>query len=128
MEFNEKKLEINLKKKYNSALNHWVIQKISALVLLPLLCWFLYVFKDFIYKDFNNKIIWLQDITNSILLTSFLLVALFHLRLGLTVVIEDYIHNASSKNLLLSIIAILCLLLGVFTVIVLFILSTGSNV
>ena len=86
------------------------------------------MFKDFIYKDFNNKIIWLQDITNSILLTSFLLVALFHLRLGLTVVIEDYIHNASSKNLLLSIIAILCLLLGVFTVIVLFILSTGSNV
>ena len=128
MDFNEKKLEINVKKKYNTALNHWVIQKISALVLLPLLCWFLYVFKDFIYKDFNNKIIWLQDITNSILLTSFLLVALFHLRLGLTVVIEDYIHNASSKNLLLSIIAILCLLLGVFTVIVLFILSTGSNV
>ena len=128
MDFNEKKLEINVKKKYNTALNHWVIQKISALVLLPLLCWFLYVFKDFIYKDFNNKIIWLQDITNSVLLTSFLLVALFHLRLGLTVVIEDYIHNASSKNLLLSIIAILCLLLGVFTVIVLFILSTGSNV
>ncbi len=128
MDFNEKKLEINVKKKYNTALSHWVIQKISALVLLPLLCWFLYVFKDFIYKDFNNKIIWLQDITNSVLLTSFLLVALFHLRLGLTVVIEDYIHNASSKNLLLSIIAILCLLLGVFTVIVLFILSTGSNV
>ena len=128
MDFNEKKLEINVKKKYNTALNHWVIQKISALVLLPLLCWFLYVFKDFIYKDFNNKIIWLQDITNSVLLTSFLLVALFHLRLGLTVVIEDYIHNASSKNLLLLIIAILCLLLGVFTVIVLFILSTGSNV
>ena len=128
MDFNEKKLEINVKKKYNTALNHWVIQKISALVLLPLLCWFLYVFKDFIYKDFNNKIIWLQDITNSILLTSFLLAALFHLRLGLTVVIEDYIHNASSNNLLLSIIAILCLLLGVFTVIVLFILSTGSNV
>ena len=101
MDFNKKKLEINVKKKNNTALNHWVIQKISALVLLPLMCWFLYVFKDFIYKDFNNKTIWLQDITNSILLASFLLVALFHLRLGLTVVIEDYIHNARSKNLLL---------------------------
>ena len=128
MGFNKKKLQTNVKNKHNAALNHWLIQKISALVLLPLLCWFLYVFKDFIYKDFDNKIIWLQDISNSVLLTSFLLVALFHLRLGLTVVIEDYIHNASSKNLLLSTISILCLLLGVFTVIVLFILSTGSNV
>ena len=56
MDFNEKKLEINLKKKYNTALNHWVIQKISALVLLPLLCWFLYVFKDFILKTLIIKL------------------------------------------------------------------------
>ena len=128
MDYNENKLELNAEKKNNTALNHWVIQKISALVLLPLLCWFLYVFKDFIYKDYNNKIIWMQDITNSILVTLFFLISLLHLRLGLTVVVEDYIHNVKRQNLLLSIIAILCLLLAVFTLIVVFMLSTGSNV
>ena len=128
MDFNENKLELKAEKNHNTALNHWVIQKISALVLLPLLCWFLYVFKDFIYKDYNSKIIWMQDITNSALVTLFFLISLLHLRLGLTVVVEDYIHNVKRQNLLLSIIAILCLLLAVFTVMVVFMLLTGSNV
>ena len=104
------------------------MQKISAIALLPLAIWFLYVFKDFVYQNYDNKIIWMQDITNSTLLTLFFLVTLFHLRLGLTVVVEDYIHNEKNKNLLLKIIAILCLLLAVFTVIVVFMISKGTNV
>ena len=86
------------KKRKNSVLSHWVYQKASALLLMPILCWFLFVLKDFIEKDYNNKILWIQSSPNSILILLFLLVALFHLRLGLTVVVEDYIHNVKSKN------------------------------
>ena len=128
MGFRNNKLELSIKKKSDSALTHWVLQKISAIALLPLAIWFLYVFKDFVYQNYDNKIIWMQDITNSTLLTLFFLVTLFHLRLGLTVVVEDYIHNEKNKNLLLKIIAILCLLLAVFTVIVVFMISKGTNV
>ena len=112
----------------NTAVNHWLVQKISAFVLFPLLCWFLFVLKDFLYRDYASKILWLKDYTNSILLTLFLLVALFHLRLGLIVVIDDYIHNLKGKNFLLSSVAILCLLLAVFTVLVILVLSIGKDV
>ena len=121
-------LEVYKKKNSNGALNHWITQKISALILLPLLWWFLFIFKDFINKDYSSQILWMKNFSNSSLLTLFIIIALFHLRLGLTVVIEDYIHNLKSKNFLLSLITILCLLFSVFTVIVIYMISVKSDV
>ena len=121
-------LEVYKKKNSNGALNHWITQKISALILLPLLWWFLFIFKDFINKDYSSQILWMKNFSNSLLLTLFIIIALFHLRLGLTVVIEDYIHNLKSKNFLLSLITILCLLFSVFTVIVIYMISVKSDV
>ena len=123
-----KKQKAESQKESNLALNHWILQKISALVLIPLVCWFLFTFKDFLYKDYSSKIIWFKNYTNSFLFSIFLLTAIFHLRLGLTVVIEDYIHNLKTKKLLLSFIEILCLFLAVLIVIVILILSLGNNV
>lgn len=123
-----KKQKAESQKESNLALNHWVLQKISALVLIPLVCWFLFAFKDFLYKDYSSKIIWFKNYTNSFLFSMFLLTAIFHLRLGLTVVIEDYIHNLKTKKLLLSFIEILCLFLAVLIIVVILILSLGNNV
>ena len=123
-----KKQKAESQKESNLALNHWILQKISALVLIPLVCWFLFTFKDFLYKDYSSKIIWFKNYTNSFLFSMFLLTAIFHLRLGLTVVIEDYIHNLKTKKLLLSFIEILCLFLAVLIVVVVLILSLGNNV
>ena len=128
MKVKKNNLEVYKKKNSNGALNHWITQKISALILLPLLCWFLFIFKDFINKDYSSQILWMKNFSNSLLLTFFIIIALFHLRLGLTVVIEDYIHNLKSKNFLLSLITILCLLFSVFTVIVIYMISVKSNV
>lgn len=128
MKVKKNNLEVYKKKNSNGALNHWITQKISALILLPLLCWFLFIFKDFINKDYSSQILWMKNFSNSLLLTLFIIIALFHLRLGLTVVIEDYIHNLKSKNFLLSLITILCLLFSVFTVIVIYMISVKSDV
>ena len=128
MKVKKNNLEVYKKKNSNGALNHWITQKISALILLPLLCWFLFIFKDFINKDYSSQILWMKNFSNSLLLTLFIVIALFHLRLGLTVVIEDYIHNLKSKNFLLSLITILCLLFSVFTVIVIYMISVKSDV
>ena len=128
MKAKKNNLEVYKNKNSNGALNHWITQKISALILLPLLCWFLFIFKDFINKDYNSQILWMKNFSNSLLLTLFIIIALFHLRLGLTVVIEDYIHNLKSKNFLLSLITILCLLFSVFTVIVIDIVGGSIGV
>ncbi len=120
---------MNFKKKNNNSyLTHWVIQKVTALVLLPLLCWFLYIMKSFVNKDYKNKIFWLQESPNSFLLALFMILAIYHSQIGLSNVIEDYVQNKKSKTILLMVKAIFCLLLGVFTIIVIFALSVGFNV
>ena len=126
--FFKKNLKHDLERKRSEVLYHWLLQKVSAIFLLPLLCWFLFTLKDFVYRDYEGKILWFKNYANSVLLTLFLLVALFHLRLGLTIVIEDYIHNVKTKNFLLNSIAILCLILGVSTVLIVFKLSDVKNV
>ena len=128
MSINKSNPETNFQKQRNIVLNHWILQKVSALVLIPLGIWFLFMFKDFLYYDFTNKILWFKNFYNSLLLSIFLLVSIFHLRLGLTVVIEDYIHNLKRKKTLLSFLEILYLFLAVFTVIIILIFYMGYNV
>ena len=128
MSINKNNPETNLQKQRNIVLNHWILQKVSALVLIPLVIWFLFMIKDFLYYDFTNKILWFKNFSNSLLLSIFLLISIFHLRLGLTVVIEDYIHSPKRKKTLLSFLEILYLFLAVFTVIIILILYMGKNV
>ena len=128
MSINKNNSETNLQKQRNIVLNHWILQKVSALILIPTGIWFLFIIKDFLYYDFTNKILWFKNFYNSLLLGIFILVSIFHLRLGLTVVIEDYIHNLKRKRTLLSLLEILYLFLAVFTVIMILILYLGYNV
>ena len=128
MSINKNNSETNLQKQRNIVLNHWILQKVSALVLIPLGIWFLFMLKEFLYFDFTNKILWFKNFYNSLLLSIFLLVSIFHLRLGLTVVIEDYIHSLKRKKTLLSLLEILYLFLAVFTVIIILIFYMGYNV
>ena len=128
MSINKNNSETNLQKQRNIVLNHWILQKVSALVLIPIGIWFLFMIKDFLYYDFTNKILWFKNFYNSLLLSIFILVSIFHLRLGLTVVIEDYIHSLKRKKTLLSLLEILYLFLAVFTVIIILILYLGYNV
>ena len=128
MSINKNNSETNLQKQRNIVLNHWILQKVSALILIPTGIWFLFIIKDFLYYDFTNKILWFKNFYNSLLLSIFILVSIFHLRLGLTVVIEDYIHSFKRKKILLSLLEILYLFLAVFTVIMIFMLYMGYNV
>lgn len=99
---------VNKEKKYNidknreSGLKHWWHQKLSAIVMIPLSIWLLLNLPNFLYLSYEQKILWLNNITNFIFLITFLSIASYHMKLGLTVVIEDYIHNIVIKFFLLK--------------------------
>ena len=66
MSINKNNSETNLQKQRNIVLNHWILQKVSALVLIPIGIWFLFIIKDFLYYDFTNKILWFKNFYNSV--------------------------------------------------------------
>ena len=95
--------------KLESGLRHWLYQKITAILLIPITIWFLLKLPRFFKLNFDEKIYWINNSPNYYLLTFFFIISALHFKLGLTVVIEDYIHNSVVKKLLLTIISIIAL-------------------
>jgi succinate dehydrogenase / fumarate reductase membrane anchor subunit len=72
---------------------HWWAQRVSAVALLFLVPWFLVTTVSLLGVDHANARAFLAAPLNATLMLAFVLSVMWHARLGLQVVIEDYIHT-----------------------------------
>ncbi|MCZ8113448.1 succinate dehydrogenase, hydrophobic membrane anchor protein [Silanimonas sp.] len=72
---------------------HWWAQRVSAAALLFLVPWFVITAVSLIGLDHANARAFLAEPMNATLMLAFVLAVTWHARLGLQVVIEDYIHT-----------------------------------
>lgn len=81
--------------------HHWWMQRLSAVALVPLSLLFVYTFIQTLGSGYLGFVDTYSNLGNAIVAILFLIVAFFHLRLGLQVVIEDYVHSKTWKVLFL---------------------------
>ena len=83
---------------------HWWAQRVSALALAPLTLWLLVALIRLPLADYAAVTIWMASGWNPVWLALLLLALCWHSRLGVQVVIEDYVHGEPAKTaaLLLS--------------------------
>ena len=105
-------LNSNKKNNLESGLNHWLYQKVTAVLLIPITIWVLLKLPKFIQLSFSDKLSWINSSLNLYLIALFFIISAFHFKLGLTVIIEDYIHNSIVKKYLIVIISIIALLIA----------------
>jgi len=76
----------------------WIMQRISALIVAPLIVWFLLSLISLSTSDYNSVInVFCRPLFVS--LTIILLVAgFFHAKIGLSEIFEDYIKDEKIKN------------------------------
>ena len=117
---NSKEKVYNTKDVNESGLKHWWQQKLTAVAMLPLSVWLLLNLPKFLSLSYEKKVIWINSIPNFIFLIFFLLIASYHMRLGLTVVVEDYIHNIRLKSFILKTLEIFTLAVFVLTMFIIF--------
>ena len=90
-------------------LAHWWVQRVTALLLIPLVIWFVISLLGHIGGDRAAVILWLgQPFTYGLMLV-LLGAAFWHAALGLQVVIEDYVHGEAAKLLLILLTKAACL-------------------
>ena len=88
----------------------WIMQRASALIVAPLIVWFLLSLITLSTGDYNSVINFFSKPLFLILTIIFLITGFFHAKIGLSEIVEDYIQNEKIKNavnllgLLLSII------------------------
>lgn len=80
-----------------SGTHHWWMQKIAAVALIPLTIWFVASIVQMTSADYFTVRAWLASPISAILMLLYIVIGLYHLRLGLVEVVEDYIHAAGMK-------------------------------
>ncbi len=97
----------------------WWAQRVSAVALIPLTLWFLFsllLLPDLGYATVRT---WLSLPVSGFLAVLLLGVLTYHSYLGTTVVVEDYVHSAGMKLLLLLLLRFLYVLAcgaGIFAI------------
>lgn len=84
--------------------NHWWAQRVSAVALVPLALWFVCSLVSVVHKDYAGMVAWMGYPLNTSLLVLFLSAMFYHAKLGLQVVIEDYIHCEVRKLIALLVV------------------------
>lgn len=100
-----------------SGLRHWITQRITAVILIPLSIWFVGLFIillsapfDIAYHQFSSP--W--SVTLSIF---FIIVLFFHGALGMQVVYEDYVRHELTKWILVVVTNFFSILMALLSII-----------
>jgi len=86
----------------HDGVHHWWVQRVSALALIPLSLWFVIsLMTQLGNADRVGVADWFESPFHALLTLTFLLTGLFHMRLGMQVIVEDYVHKKCMKTALL---------------------------
>ena len=85
----------------HSGVSHFWRQRVTAAALIPLSIWFGVSVLGLIGAHEAATLGFLSQPLNAILMAFFVVILLFHMALGLQVVIDDYVHSNGQKLVLM---------------------------
>ena len=100
----------------------WIIQRVTAIFLIPITFWFVYSCVLFSKFNYENFIVFFNSYLNSFLFTIMIILMSIHSKIGIDTIIEDYVSSIKLKRLflvLINIVIILTILISVVSIILL---------
>ena len=99
------------------ATKKWLFLKISSLVMVPLMLWFLLNFVSLFDSNYGEVLAFLSYQHSNLFFSLFLVSMFFYSALSISEVFEDYIHVESTKKLLNIGVFLSSLIIPLFTII-----------
>jgi len=96
----------------HSGVAHFWRQRVTAAALIPLTIWFAISVLGLTGVNSAAAMTFLQHPLNAILMAAFVIVALYHMALGLQVVIDDYVYTNWQKLSLMLLMRIFAFAVG----------------
>ena len=106
------------------ATKKWIFLKISSLILLPLMLWFIINLVNFYDKTYGEIVGFLTAQPSKILIGLFLVFSYFFSALSISEVFEDYIKDEKIKNAANKALNFFAIVIPIITIIVISNLST----
>ena len=84
-----------------SGVQHWWVQRLTAVALVPLSIWFVASLLSLPSFDHGTVVAWMSGSWTALLLILLVLTCAWHSQLGVRVVVEDYVHGAAARTVTL---------------------------
>lgn len=72
----------------------FIIQRLTAVILIPLIGWFLWSVVAHAGDDIVATRAWAEKPLNAVMLGAFISIGAIHMRIGMFEVIQDYVHGS----------------------------------
>lgn len=92
---------------------HFIGQRASAVALIFLVPWLLIGLLEAVNGGYSNAMMWIEVPLHALAILLAVGTAIYHMRLGMQVVIEDYIGRSITRMILLMLNTFFCILLFV---------------
>ena len=106
-----------------NATKKWIFLKISSVILVPLMIWFLFNLASFYNKDYEEVLLFFTNQPTKFLFSLFIIFAYFYSALSISEVFEDYIESEKLKNVANKLLYLFAIIIPISTLLLLYKLS-----
>ena len=82
-----------------NATKKWIFLKVSSVILIPLMVWFIINLVSIYEKDYIDIVSFFSTQPSKLLTSLLMIVAFFYSSLSISEIFEDYIHDKKIKNI-----------------------------
>ena len=104
----------------NSVTKKWMFMKISSVILVPLMVWFILNLVSIFDKDYIEVVNFFTSQSSKVLASLMLVFAYFFSALSISEVFEDYIQDEKIKNAANKALNIFAIIMPLITIIIIF--------
>ena len=94
----------------------WLFTKISSLILIPLMIWFLVNFISIYDKDHSEILNFFSQQPSKILFSVFIVIAFFFSALTISEIFEDYLQDEKIKNVANKVLYLFAIIIPLLTI------------
>ena len=79
--------------------SHWFWQRITAILMIVIFGWFVFIFRNFLNNFEYNFFLWIKNPLNLVLFIVLIILVIHHSLLGILNIFEDYFHSKKIKRI-----------------------------
>ena len=98
----------------------WIFTKISSLILIPFMIWFLISFVSIYDKGYLEIIEFFSSKVSKVLFSLLLVFAFFFYTLTISEIFEDYLHDEQTKNVANKVLNLFAIIVPILTIITIY--------
>ena len=101
----------------------WLFTKISSLILIPLMVWFIVNFISIYDENYSEVVLFFTQQPSKVIFSIFVIFAFFFFSLTISEIFEDYIQDEKIKNVANKLLNIFAIIIPLLTIIGIYNLS-----